>query len=85
MEEITIIIRIDENYRKGIEKFGVNFDDYLTGVLLNHMMRGREMSQLIEGLELNSLAAKAHLVNVAGLGRVMSEIVNTVSPHPAQL
>lgn len=75
METITVTIRIDENYRKSIEVFGVNFEDYLTGVLLEHMMKNGDMGKMIKGLKEGRLTSKLKLHNVAGVGETMTEIL----------
>lgn len=71
METITIKLFLDTHYREKAKSLGVDFEDYLTGVLVEHMVSKGEMDQLIERIKRGSTAAKIEAHNRAGLGDIM--------------
>ena len=80
METITITIKIDEEYRKKIEQFDVcpSFEWYLTGVLLEHLLKNGGMSKLVERVASGSNAAEIKLFNTVQLGSTMCGVINAV-------
>jgi len=80
METITITIKIDKEYRKKIEQFDVcpSFEWYLTGVLLEHLLKNGGMSKLVEKVDAGSNAAEMKLFNTVQFGRAMYETINAV-------
>ncbi len=80
METITITIKIDKEYRKKIEQFDVcpSFEWYLTGLLLEHLMKNGGMSKLVDKVDAGSNAAEIKLFNTVQLGRTMCEVINAV-------
>lgn len=73
METISLTLRLDKEYRNKIEEFRVKFEDYLIGVVLEHLMSSGPMEKLINRLKKESVAAHIELVNRAGAGEVMRE------------
>ena len=71
METINIRLKLDPYYREKAKVLGVDFEDYLAGVLIEHMVSKGEMDQLVERIKRGSTAAKIEAHNRAGLGDIM--------------
>lgn len=71
METITLKLFLDPHYREKAKSLGVDFEDYLAGVLIEHMVSKGDMDQLIERIKRGSTAAKIEAHNRAGLGDIM--------------
>ena len=71
METVTIKLKLDPHYREKAKALGVDFENYLAGVLIEHMLSKGEMDQLIERIKRGSTAAKIEAHNRAGLGDIM--------------
>ena len=71
METVVITLFLDPHYREKAKALGVNFEDYLAGILIEHMLSKGEMDQLIERIERGSVAAKIEAHNLADLGKAM--------------
>lgn len=76
MEKITLTLLLDPGYRRKLERYDdVNFDDYLIGVLLEHLLAGGQMDKLLKRIDQGSVAARSELHNRSGVGKVMRGIV----------
>jgi len=76
METVTIKLLLDPYYREKAKALGVDFEDYLAGVLISHMVNGGKMDQLIKRIKHGSVAAKIEAHNLAGLGEAMKGVLN---------
>lgn len=76
METINLQLVLDPSYREKAKALGVPFEDYLTGLVFEHLLSNGEMDRLIERIKSGSIAARITAQNRAGLGGVVKFVMN---------
>ena len=81
MEDIVLTIRIDTEYREKAAVLGVDFEDYLTGIVIAYLCQPGGMSRLVAQASAGSTAARMSAHNAARLGEAMRAMIEDTNSN----
>ena len=77
MEDITLTIRIDKAYREKAAALEVDFEDYLAGIVVGHLLKRGGLNKIVAQVNKGSVSARISAHNIAGLGEAMRAMIST--------